>query len=135
MSTILKIVKDGLDQGLSDAAILEEVCKQMPLNTTGISYIRRIRKIVGVRPKRSLVPGAYRPKEWDEIERLFDTIKDDPIPAAVVDYLGRLEQDDDGILVQVQHNNPRRFGIRDMRNVEIYQLTIIKKNDACHDNI
>ncbi len=47
MQTILKIVVDGIDHGLDDDAILEEVQRQRPLGSTGLNYMQRIRRIKG----------------------------------------------------------------------------------------
>ncbi len=46
MRTILRIVSDGIDRGLDNEAVLDEVHAERPLPTkSGLNYIQRIRRI------------------------------------------------------------------------------------------
>ena len=70
-------------------------------------------------------PNAAERKAY--IANLFLTIKDNKTPMAVVDYLGRVDADG-----QVDEDTclRRRYGVRDMRHVAIYKLTVVKCNEA-----
>lgn len=61
------------------------------------------------------------------IDYLADSIKDNPIPMAVVDYLGRVDADG---LVDVKSDLFRRYGVRDLRHVFIYDLKVVQLNPA-----
>ncbi len=46
MRTILRIVSDGIDRGLDDKAVLNEVLAEQLLPTkSGLNYIQRIRRL------------------------------------------------------------------------------------------
>lgn len=69
----------------------------------------------------------YTPEQLKYIDRLAWLIEDQPVRQAVVDYLGT--RDADG-LVDADAPPERRFGTRDKRHVEIYELRVVRKNAA-----
>lgn len=75
---------------------------------------------------------AYSIRQQAHIERLFDTIKNNRVPMAVVDYLGRVDADG---MVDEQTELNRRFGTRDMRHVAIYDLKVVQRNQAALDQL
>lgn len=76
---------------------------------------------------------SYTKEQEAKIELLLSTIINRHISMAVVDYLGRMHQIfvQDGLKVaQVTEDDPERFGVRDMRHVEIYKLKVVRLNKA-----
>lgn len=63
----------------------------------------------------------------DHLARLAADIAGKACPMAVVDYLGR--RDADGRIDEATPDN-RRYGVRDMRHVEIYALKVVSLNPA-----
>lgn len=67
----------------------------------------------------------YSGHEMARINRLLETIEHNPVSMAVVDYRGK--RDADGP-VTYQSSLDRRFGTRDLRHVDIYDLTVVRLN-------
>ena len=67
---------------------------------------------------------SYSEEQLDRIEQLADGIEDGHIQMAVVDYLGM--RDADGLVPEGDLD--RRFGVRDLRHVEIYGLHVVLLN-------
>ena len=68
-----------------------------------------------------------------KIDLLYDTIKDYVCPMAVVDYLGTQRQEfgsHDLKFVNVTEDDSQRFGVIDLRNVYIYNLTVVRSNKS-----
>jgi len=72
----------------------------------------------------------YTDPQQQCINRLFDIIEHDAVPMAVVDHLGKVYQRADGRVVPVTEKTElsERFGVRDLRHVVIYGLTVVRKN-------
>lgn len=67
---------------------------------------------------------SYSEEQLGRIEQLADGIEDSHIKMAVVDYLGK--RDADGLVPE--DDLDRRFGVRDLRHVEIYGLHVVLLN-------
>lgn len=76
---------------------------------------------------------AYTPEQHRQINTLLSTIKNRTVPMAVVDYLGKQKQDfgsNELRFVTITEDDPERFGVRDLRHVEIYRLKVVVLNEA-----
>lgn len=74
-----------------------------------------------------LSPHWYSPLELSYLAGLFGSIEASVIPMAVVDYLGM--QDMEGVITPLS-SLQRRFGVRDPRHVEMYDIPVIALNRA-----
>lgn len=72
-------------------------------------------------------PHWYGPLELAYLAGLFGSIEASVIPMAVVDYLGM--RDMEGV-VTPEACLQRRFGVRDLRHVELYNFPVIALNRA-----
>lgn len=66
----------------------------------------------------------YTDAQKAHIAELEAYIADNPVPLAVVDYEGTIGAD----LQVIGADHPERFGVRDMRHVRIYNLTVVSTN-------
>lgn len=76
---------------------------------------------------------AYTEEQQARISTLFDCIEHRTVPMAVVDYLGKQYQvlgsnELKFAYVTEETELSERFGVRDLRHVAIYGLTVVRKN-------
>lgn len=88
---------------------------------------------------------TYTPEQEAYIKVLKDTIEGFKIPMAVVDYKGKMIQTFDPTvkansmgMVEVTDDNvipSERFGVRDLRHVNIYSLTVVSFNPVAQKQV
>ncbi len=63
-----------------------------------------------------------------KIDALWATIEGHTVAMAVVDYLGRQHWSHGFGFTVVKEDDPERFGVRDLRHVELYGFAVVRTN-------